>query len=71
MHHGYCTFAMHHGYARSLKFTNFYFYALFFFFRSGIETLPHNAKAHYNFANFLKDTGRAKEAIYHYETALK
>lgn len=40
-------------------------------FRSGIETLPHNAKAHYNFANFLKDTGRAKEAIYHYETALK
>ncbi|XP_022794710.1 transmembrane and TPR repeat-containing protein 1-like isoform X1 [Stylophora pistillata] len=40
-------------------------------FRSGIETLPHNAKAHYNFANFLKDAGRAKEAIYHYETALR
>ena len=40
-------------------------------FRSGIETLPHNAKAHYNFANFLKDSGRDKEAIHHYETALR
>ncbi|XP_062051007.1 protein O-mannosyl-transferase TMTC1 isoform X4 [Lepus europaeus] len=40
-------------------------------FRSGVETLPHNAKVHYNYANFLKDQGRNKEAIYHYRTALK
>jgi len=41
------------------------------FCRSGVETLPHNAKAHYNYANFLKDVGRSEEARYHYETALQ
>ncbi|XP_069048970.1 protein O-mannosyl-transferase TMTC1 [Lepisosteus oculatus] len=40
-------------------------------FRSGIQTLPHNAKVHYNYANFLKDQGRNQEAIHHYETALR
>ncbi|KAM5299958.1 protein O-mannosyl-transferase TMTC1 [Ctenodactylus gundi] len=40
-------------------------------FRSGVQTLPHNAKVHYNYANFLKDQGRNKEAIFHYRTALK
>ncbi|XP_054845092.1 protein O-mannosyl-transferase TMTC1 [Eublepharis macularius] len=40
-------------------------------FRSGVQTLPHNAKVHYNYANFLKDQGRDSEAIYHYKTALK
>ncbi|XP_073177363.1 protein O-mannosyl-transferase TMTC1 isoform X2 [Lepidochelys kempii] len=40
-------------------------------FRSGVQTLPHNAKVHYNYANFLKDQGRNSEAIYHYKTALK
>ncbi|KAM4881025.1 protein O-mannosyl-transferase TMTC1-like [Thomomys bottae] len=40
-------------------------------FRSGVETLPHNAKVHYNYANFLKDQGRNQEAVYHYRTALK
>uniref|UniRef100_A0A8C6T8U9 dolichyl-phosphate-mannose--protein mannosyltransferase n=1 Tax=Neogobius melanostomus TaxID=47308 RepID=A0A8C6T8U9_9GOBI len=40
-------------------------------FRSGIHTLPHNAKVHYNFANFLKDTGRHQEAIRHYNIALR
>jgi len=40
-------------------------------FRSGVETLPHNAKAHYNFANFLKDVGRSEEAIFHYERSLQ
>ncbi|XP_040136782.2 protein O-mannosyl-transferase TMTC1 isoform X5 [Ictidomys tridecemlineatus] len=40
-------------------------------FRSGVQTLPHNAKVHYNYANFLKDQGRNREAIYHYRTALK
>ncbi|KAM4883341.1 LOW QUALITY PROTEIN: protein O-mannosyl-transferase TMTC1-like [Thomomys bottae] len=39
-------------------------------FRSGVETLPHNAKDHYNYANFLKDQGRNQEAVYHYRTAL-
>uniref|UniRef100_A0A146VID1 dolichyl-phosphate-mannose--protein mannosyltransferase n=1 Tax=Fundulus heteroclitus TaxID=8078 RepID=A0A146VID1_FUNHE len=40
-------------------------------FRSGIKTLPHNAKVHYNYANFLKDTARHQEAIYHYNNALR
>ncbi|XP_058138973.1 protein O-mannosyl-transferase TMTC1 [Dasypus novemcinctus] len=40
-------------------------------FRSGVETLPHNAKAHYNYANFLKDAGRDREAISHYRAALR
>ncbi|XP_071278492.1 protein O-mannosyl-transferase TMTC1 isoform X2 [Agelaius tricolor] len=40
-------------------------------FSSGVKTLPHNAKVHYNYANFLKDQGRNVEAIYHYKTALK
>ncbi|XP_044290018.1 protein O-mannosyl-transferase TMTC1 isoform X2 [Varanus komodoensis] len=40
-------------------------------FRSGVQTLPHNAKVHYNYANFLKDQGRNREAIYHYKTALE
>ncbi|XP_078529890.1 protein O-mannosyl-transferase TMTC1 [Lissotriton helveticus] len=40
-------------------------------FRSGVQTLPHNAKVHYNYANFLKDQGRNDEAIFHYKTALK
>ncbi|GAB5573650.1 protein O-mannosyl-transferase TMTC1 isoform X2 [Prionailurus iriomotensis] len=38
---------------------------------SGVQTLPHNAKVHYNYANFLKDQGRNREAIYHYRTALR
>ncbi|XP_034019373.1 LOW QUALITY PROTEIN: protein O-mannosyl-transferase TMTC1 [Thalassophryne amazonica] len=40
-------------------------------FRSGIQSLPHNAKVHYNFANFLKDIGRDPEAIHHYNNALR
>ncbi|XP_033930669.1 protein O-mannosyl-transferase TMTC1 isoform X2 [Pseudochaenichthys georgianus] len=40
-------------------------------FRSGIQTLPHNAKVHYNYANFLKDNIRHQEAIHHYTTALR
>ncbi|XP_036376086.1 protein O-mannosyl-transferase TMTC1-like [Megalops cyprinoides] len=40
-------------------------------FRSGIQTMPHNAKVHYNYANFLKDRGRNQEAIHHYKTALR
>ncbi|XP_032445974.1 protein O-mannosyl-transferase TMTC1 isoform X1 [Xiphophorus hellerii] len=40
-------------------------------FRSGLKTLPHNAKVHYNYANFLKDSARHEEAIYHYNKALR
>ncbi|XP_017554406.1 protein O-mannosyl-transferase TMTC1 [Pygocentrus nattereri] len=40
-------------------------------FRSGIQTLPHNAKVHYNYANFLKDRGQNEQAIHHYKTALR
>ncbi|XP_044137349.1 protein O-mannosyl-transferase TMTC1 [Bufo gargarizans] len=40
-------------------------------FRSGVETLPHNAKVHYNYANFLKDQNRKEEAINHYQTVLR
>ncbi len=39
--------------------------------RSGLHTIPHNAKIHFNYANFLKDSGRTREAIEHYETALQ
>ncbi|XP_061921597.1 protein O-mannosyl-transferase TMTC1 isoform X2 [Entelurus aequoreus] len=40
-------------------------------FSSGIRTLPHNAKVHYNYANFLKDNSQYQEAIYHYTIALR
>ncbi|XP_063785246.1 protein O-mannosyl-transferase TMTC1 [Pseudophryne corroboree] len=40
-------------------------------FRSGVQTLPHNAKVHYNYANFLKDQNRKEEAINHYTTVLR
>ncbi|KAM4012885.1 protein O-mannosyl-transferase TMTC1-like, partial [Anomaloglossus baeobatrachus] len=40
-------------------------------FRSGVQTLPHNAKVHYNYANFLKDQSRKEEAIKHYKTVLR
>ncbi|MEE6478127.1 hypothetical protein FKM82_011750 [Ascaphus truei] len=40
-------------------------------FRSGVQALPHNAKVHYNFANFLKDQNRRDEAIHHYKTVLR
>ncbi|XP_025602566.1 protein O-mannosyl-transferase TMTC1-like isoform X2 [Athalia rosae] len=38
--------------------------------RSGLRTLPHNAKMHYNFANFLRDTSQPERAILHYQLAL-
>lgn len=40
-------------------------------FKSGVSTLPHNAKAHYNYANFLKDVGRSAEAVQHYREAVR
>ncbi|EFB24640.1 hypothetical protein PANDA_004737 [Ailuropoda melanoleuca] len=47
------------------------FFTIFHRGMSGVQTLPHNAKVHYNYANFLKDQGRNREAIYHYRTALR
>ncbi|GAB6018796.1 transmembrane and tetratricopeptide repeat containing 1 [Chamberlinius hualienensis] len=40
-------------------------------FKSGLETLPHNAKMHYNFANLQNDLGNVQEAIKHYKETLR
>lgn len=48
-----------------------YLFVICLIIRSGIDTIPTNAKIHYNYANFLKDSGRTQEAISHYKTALK
>ncbi|XP_049865069.1 protein O-mannosyl-transferase TMTC1-like [Pectinophora gossypiella] len=39
--------------------------------RADLAVLPHNAKLHYNFANFLKDIEQQENAIKHYKEALK
>ncbi|XP_063969709.1 protein O-mannosyl-transferase TMTC1-like isoform X1 [Lytechinus pictus] len=39
-------------------------------FKSGLETLPHNAKMHYNYGNYLMDTGLRTEAIKHFQETL-
>uniref|UniRef100_A0A182FV64 Uncharacterized protein n=3 Tax=Anopheles albimanus TaxID=7167 RepID=A0A182FV64_ANOAL len=39
--------------------------------RSGLQTLPHNAKMHYNFGNFLRDSAQPEPAIAHYREALR
>ncbi|KAL1502695.1 hypothetical protein ABEB36_007803 [Hypothenemus hampei] len=39
--------------------------------RSGLQALPHNAKMHYNYANFLRDSSRHELAKSHYYMALK
>lgn len=39
--------------------------------RSGLKVLPNNAKMHYNYANFLRDTSNFNMAKYHYRKALK
>lgn len=33
--------------------------------------MPHNAKVHYNYGNFLKDIGQKSEAEKHYKEALR
>ncbi|XP_043267113.1 protein O-mannosyl-transferase TMTC1-like [Venturia canescens] len=38
--------------------------------RAGLRSVPHNAKMHYNFANFLRDTSHPNRAILHYQLAL-
>ncbi|CAK1551505.1 unnamed protein product [Leptosia nina] len=39
--------------------------------RADLAVLPHNAKLHYNFANFLKDIEQQENAVKHYKEALK
>ncbi|XP_065896491.1 protein O-mannosyl-transferase TMTC1-like isoform X2 [Dysidea avara] len=39
-------------------------------FRSGLDTIPHNAKIHYNYANYLKDSDQTSKAIEHYKKAV-
>ncbi|XP_050710508.1 protein O-mannosyl-transferase TMTC1-like [Eriocheir sinensis] len=40
-------------------------------FVSGLRTLPHNAKMHYNYANLLRDQHRPELAILHYKEAIR
>ncbi|XP_071113753.1 protein O-mannosyl-transferase TMTC1-like [Haliotis cracherodii] len=40
-------------------------------FRSGVKTLPDNAKVHYNYGNYLKDIGNSQEAVLHYKKSLQ
>ncbi|GIX67398.1 transmembrane and TPR repeat-containing protein 1 [Caerostris extrusa] len=37
---------------------------------SGLTSVPHNAKVHYNFANLQKDLGNIENAVEHYKMAL-
>ncbi|KAG8194872.1 hypothetical protein JTE90_029163 [Oedothorax gibbosus] len=39
-------------------------------FTSGLTSVPHNAKVHYNFANLQKDLGNIDTAVEHYRMAL-
>ncbi|XP_060533204.1 protein O-mannosyl-transferase TMTC1-like [Cylas formicarius] len=39
--------------------------------RAGLQTIPHNAKMHYNYANFLRDSSRHELAKSHYYMSLK
>lgn len=41
------------------------------FCRSGLKTQPSNAKAHYNYANVLKEDGQSRLAVRHYREALR
>ena len=43
----------------------------FISYRSGLKTVPNNAKIHYNYANVLKEEGRLSEATKHYKEALR
>ncbi|KAH3738543.1 protein O-mannosyl-transferase TMTC1-like [Dreissena polymorpha] len=40
-------------------------------FRSGLSTMPHNAKVHYNYGNVLKDRGQRDDAVAHYREAIR
>lgn len=40
-------------------------------YRADLVSLPQNAKLHYNFANFLRETEQQESAIKHYKEALR
>lgn len=39
--------------------------------KAGLRVLPHNAKMHYNFGNFMKDSFQYETARIHYQEALR
>jgi len=39
--------------------------------RSALATVPSNGKVFFNYANYLKDSGRGQEAIQYYRTAIR
>lgn len=46
-------------------------HGLLFIYRSGLRTMPNNAKIHYNYANLQRDMGDWDQAVYHYRQALQ
>lgn len=48
-----------------------YIYFLTLNYRAGLAVLPHNAKMHYNFGNFLRDSSKPDLATLHYKEALR
>nr|XP_045611855.1 protein O-mannosyl-transferase TMTC1-like [Procambarus clarkii] len=40
-------------------------------FTSGLRTLPHNAKMHYNYANLQRDVHNHDAAVHHYKEAIR
>lgn len=49
----------------------FHFYSSYNCCRAGLKVLPHNAKMHYNFGNFLRDSSKHETASLHYREALR
>jgi len=39
--------------------------------RSGLRSMPNNAKIHYNYANLLADVGNVPLAVKHYRIAVQ
>ncbi|CAL4113384.1 unnamed protein product, partial [Meganyctiphanes norvegica] len=40
-------------------------------FRSGVTTLPNNAKMHYNYGNLMRDYVKEDQAVHHYRKAIR
>lgn len=41
------------------------------YYRSGLQVLPNNAKLHFNYGNYLRDTSNFELAKMHYRKALE
>lgn len=52
-------------------YLNFAINKIQLFLRAGLKTLPHNAKMHYNWANYQRDVGDTQTAVNHYREALR